>query len=118
MNKHIKITLPCGVSAIVSPDITEIEVMDLNREAERAQEEVVGHDPDDYEEGDTLMQVAIGYDVHTKKGHIRAEDDIFFDVDQQYWYDNWGEGGPVTTLPKLLKVIKNHIRDNKKAITG
>lgn len=75
-------------------------------------------DRDDYEEGDTLMQVAIGYDVHTKKGHVRAKDDIFFDVNQQLWYDNWGEGGRITTLPNLLKVIKNHIRDEKKEITG
>jgi hypothetical protein len=44
MNNHIKITLPCGVQAIVSKDIALVEIMDLDREAEMAQEEVVGSD--------------------------------------------------------------------------
>lgn len=68
---------------------------------------------DEYE-----MDVAIGYNVHTKEGHARAEDDIFFDIGQQMWYDNWLEGGDMKSLPNVEKIVKKHIKDAKKEITG
>ena len=73
---------------------------------------------DDDDEDDYVTDVAIGYDVHTKAGHVRAEDDIFFDLDQQKWFDNWLNGGDMKSLPNVEKIIKKHIRDAKKQITG
>jgi len=64
----------------------------------------------DDEEDDYATDVAIGYDVHTKAGHVRAEDDIFFDLDQQKWFDNWLNGGDMKSLPNIEKIIKNHIK--------
>ena len=73
---------------------------------------------DDDEEDDYVTDVAIGYDVHTKAGHVRAEDDVFFDLDQQKWFDNWLNGGDMKSLPNVEKIIKNHIKKAKKGITG
>ena len=73
---------------------------------------------DDDDEDDYVTDVAIGYDVHTKAGHVRAEDDVFFDLDQQKWFDNWLNGGDMKSLPNVEKIIKKHIRDAKKQITG
>ena len=62
--------------------------------------------------------VTFSYDVVSKKGYVRASNDIFFDLNDQTWFDQYNDGGPMKGLNGVKSMINKHIRDEKKAITG
>jgi hypothetical protein len=84
-------------------------------DAKKKYEVLVDEDAGD---GEFAAHVTFSYDVFTKKGYVRAASDVFFNVEEQSWQNQYLDGGEYNSLADIAKIINKEIKEDKKGITG